>query len=629
MQDDAYDILLNSKGYILARSAESTGPRAWRAYSIGASTTKEVGGTEGPLPPTLQFTWMWSDLTSGFGADVEKGQRRYHTSYGGDARFSDGVRVGPLTHTITVSDGANVRKFAEFNGTLFVLTSQYCYRINPDLTLTLENDFGVGKTAFDMVAFNNVLVVAMGWSEGIWVRNTSGTWTQATSVKMGHLAVLNNRLWGSSSAYAVKNCASDPTVSTNWSAAYTIGDQTHQITMLLPWGELLVIGKTDGPYALDASGYGIPLAPELGVSPYSLNCFGMSVWHGVLFVPHRRGLFVVSNRGDGGFLIQRATPAANDYASDAIGRVTAMAGDDAWLYFGLLNPISGSSFIVAARESRQDEEGPMIYHPIIAETTNVTVNAMIVSGIFQYLFYGANQDIRYVVLPRGQSNPRYDPNCEYGAQATLRLSRYDGGSPGTLKTFRGIVLEADGLGAASTIDVYVQVDDGPLALAGTASTSPRHHIAIAGLSGYSIRLTLVFNQPSGNSTILLHRVSVIGIERPNQLMILEARVVAADNLATRLGRKDSRRGVDIVEELRALARGNQPVLLRDPLGGERKVMVLAPVEETEYADERTIGPAVVCTVKMVEVPEESTPIQSLQYFVIGVSHWDTDRHVFR
>ncbi len=632
------DIYIDGQGYILARRDQlGQGGRSWRATSIGATTTRETDPGRGGLPPTVRFVLTWDNLTSGYGEDADRHRHRYHTSEAFDLRFGDGWRPGPALTTIAVGAGTTIRKFCEYKATVFFISNQYCYRINSDLTVSLEKDFGAGKVAYDLAVFDGKLIVAMGWSEGIWTRDDAGTWTQATGVNLGHLAVVNNRLWASVGVATVKNCASDPTVSTNWSAAYTVGESTSQITALAVYHDLLIVGKTDGPYALDSSGYGVPLVQELQTTPYSTNCMGMYVWHGMLFVPHRRGLYVILNRGDGGFAIQSATPGADDYVSHQHGQVLAIAGDDKWLYVAVRN-VANNMFILAGREARGDEAvlGPMVWHPIQSFGTSTAVcRAMLVSGpyTYPYLFVGKGADIAYMMLPRDQSNPRYDNTYPYANTGSMALPRADGDSPDTPKIFQAVVVEADGLGANTYLDVYVSIDGQTPQLVGRATQSPRHIIPLGGregLHGYSIQVSLVFTSPGGPGvTFLIRRVTVIGIERPAQLRIIEAVVRCADNLPTRKGRPMRISGAELQAKLHALAEEARAVTVIDMLGQEYNMIVLAPVEAEEAQDEAGLKPEILARVRMAEVPYEATPPLVLEYFVIGVSCWDTDRHVLR
>lgn len=641
MTDNAYDIELDGVGYMLARREQlGTGGRSWQVTSVGASLTKEFGAAAkvGGLPAAYEFAISWDDLSAGYGAEWDKGDKRYYQSFFADCRFEEGVTPGPETKFISAAfDTANIRKFIEFDGKLFVITDRYCYRINADESVTVENDFGSGKVAFALAVFNNVLYVGMGWSEKIWKRTTAGVWTQATdAVYAGHFAVLNDRLWASNAKNTVRNVAADPFTLSDWSASYTIGESASAITHMIGHNDMLYVGKTDGVYALDGSGISLQLLPELKTSPYVLNCRNMLVWHGILFVPHLRGLFAIINRGEFGFSVQNCNPGMDSNATaSTVGFVTGLACDDRWVYAAVKTTSPAYNIICAGREAKADEQahGPMVWHPI--HLALVGCDDLHVSGLWTNprMFYGNSAGVDYLVLPRSNVNPRQDPYCGFNNQMHLYYPRNDSGAPSTPKIYKSVEVETEGLSTSAYLDVYYYLDEAPASTKlGRVNSSPRSVLQLGGpegVTGQSIQIMVQYTGPGGVSPRpFIRRLTVRGVERPKQAELIRATIRCADNLPTRFGRPDRRKGETLLANLKTLASDTRAVKLTDLVGSERYVVVVAPVEEMESAQEGCLPREVLAQVHMLSFSTEVTQPIAQVYFTVGTSYWNSG-HIFR
>ena len=86
----------------------------------------------------------------------------------------------------------------------------------------------------------------------------------------------------------------DPMTAGNWGAEYEVGDfdvNERYITDLAvyPGGDL-VVGRTDGPWVINASFVGEIAIPELAAAVHPDNCKGMSYSQGYILIPHYNGL---------------------------------------------------------------------------------------------------------------------------------------------------------------------------------------------------------------------------------------------------------------------------------------------------------------------------------------------------
>jgi len=415
--DPAYDVTLNGKGYMLVRKdGTGQGPRRWVVESVGASNTQQLPteGRWGNQPPTVEVPFVWESGDLGYGDKERRDERRYHYALGVDARFPDRIIPGPAYTVMNGENSNGVVAFFEQDNMLFCVGGRYCHRIENDNDMAVAKDFGAGKTAMSATLFDGKCYVGMGYTEGFWQRanNADPTlgWTQCSHAYrfIGYGAVQGESLWASQTATALKACAADPMTEVDWSAPYTIGDPGTTITSLGSMLDIVYIGKTDGLHALDNSGNAPCLTPELRVYANATNCVGMRSWHGLWLVPHLRGFFSYQELGDQGFKIASLGPNHDiDKDNPVRGRVTAMVGDDRWLYVGLWD--GTSAYIVAGREARDDEAkfGSVIWHSL-CQVTQGQIGAMHLSYVRGYpaLFFGAGSKVCMIRLLSIRTIPR-------------------------------------------------------------------------------------------------------------------------------------------------------------------------------------------------------------------------------
>jgi len=363
---------------------------------------------------------------------------------------------------------------------------------------------------------------------------------------------------------------------------------------------------------LDGSGLSLQLLPELKSSPYSLNCRNMVVWHGMLFVPHLRGLFMIANRGDSGFVVTNCNPGMDSNVSaQTAGFVTGLSCDDKWLYAAVKTVDAVNILICAGREAVGSElkNGPIVWHPI--HQALFTCDDLHVSGLWTNprLFYGYTSDANYLILPRSNVNPRFDANCTYAASGQMWYPRTDAGAPSTPKIYKSVEIESEGLGSATYLDVYYTLDGATkMTKLGRANVSPRHVLQLGGpegVRGLSIQIWLKLIGPGGTTGPFIRRLTVRGVERPKQMEIIRVSIRCADNLPLRNGRFD-----------------------RASVGAERYAIVVAPVEEQESEQEGALPREIIARVTMASFSTEATQAIAQDYFVVGTSYWNSG-HIFK
>ncbi len=615
-----YDILIDGQGYMLARSDQlGHSGRAWQVEVQGASIAEQAptGQRWGNQPSPIELPVVWSTGHQGYGDDRHQFDGRYDYAVGMDARFPGMLLPGPLVTTVATGLADNITRFVEVGGSLVFLAGRYVKRYTAAGTIADERDLGAGK-GVGMEAFNGCLYVGLGVGAGDFIhkRAADGTWSQDDDVQCGHLAVLKERLWAQSAAAQVKNVAGNPMTAADWSGANAVGEPGTAITALVGLGDLLYVGKTDGLYCLDSSGIATQLTPELRGVTDGDNCRNMRAWHSMLFVPHVRGMLRVQEMGEAGSIITSAQPGRDARSGNPVrGRITAMAGDDRWLYAALYT--GTDTYILAGRET----DTAMVWHPL-QRLAGVRCEAMHISGLWPNprLFFGAGPDVGSIILPRQGDNPLADADCRYATSGQVTFSAHDSGVPATVKLYKRVEVHAEGLDEQNYVDVFLRVDEGSWQYVGRADRSPVSVLPLdpRGVSGRTVRPRLSYHLASSAQPLRVLNLVVRAAERPALVPVITAVLRAADNLPTNGQMRCPRSGSQISSALRELAEAPRAVTLVDPAGGQRQVLVLGPVQESEVAQEGRLAQELLVTVRMAVFSEDALTRETRTVvFVLG------------
>jgi len=287
------------------------------------------------------------------------------------------------------------------------------------------------------------------------------------------------------------------------------------------------------------------------------------------------------------------------------GTITAVCGDEKYLYVALWTgapaATTGTTYILAG--SPDNQLGEWAWHPLAKFPDNKRCDAMFISSLWTnpHLWMGYGNDVAYIKLPRGMDNPALDANCTYALTGTLRYQRHDLNAPDSYKVWKCIEIESDNLTAERYITVYTRVDNGSWVNWGNAHQSPRTRIVFSsdGIAGKTIELRLDFTLPSSEVPIIVRSVVLRAAERPDAIESYTAVVRCDDNVSTRTGGRAARTGAETWEALQAMLSHNGSVELIDPLGIERQVLVIAPLEMSEGKSREDARPEMLATVRMI------------------------------
>lgn len=390
--------------------------------------------------------------------------RRTYAKANADSSFPSLLLPPPKVNTLTLANATAVTKAVEFNGDTFVLAGRYCYKISSsDYSVTEDKDFGIGKAAVDAAVFNGELIVAMGESEKIWKRDTSGTWTQATdNVYAIALGVVGSQLWRAHDTNQISNTLTAPLTLANYTPAdpneYTVSDTTDAIVSIIDYGGVPWVGKANGMFAPDAKSDFHNQLPQAMRWPHSHNCKYPFVAWGALWVPTVHGLY-------------RLRP------SEAHARGPEKAGrpDYAFLVFGgvefgeavylLCQDRTGSEETVIIKMVR-DEEGYTgreyrYYEWCRLGSTDAggfihvsanPANPTLYAGI------GTNT-VKYIKLGRGGHRDIDDASYEYGTSMELETGPMLMGPDLSMEsTFVGVSTLLDYSSAGESLTVSYKID---------------------------------------------------------------------------------------------------------------------------------------------------------------------------
>lgn len=238
-------------------------------------------------PVYRERTFMFRP-TGGMGESVQSSitDRRYH--YAINVWVHGGlIGRGPLSHKVSPTTSANVRRFAEARGNLFLLAGPYVLRrvSDSDTGLVTERT-RAGQSAIDAQRFQGGFAGAteslyVSWTDGVLEEWNGSAWTNCAlpaSFFANFLEVVGDELWAADATRSqIRKVTSDPKVAANWSGLFQIGDASVPITAIRQINNQLLIFKSDGGiFTINSDGSDSDLFPGLTTSLDATN--GMTAW---------------------------------------------------------------------------------------------------------------------------------------------------------------------------------------------------------------------------------------------------------------------------------------------------------------------------------------------------------------
>ena len=412
---------------------------------------------------------------------AEQGERaaekQYLSARGAAAAFPHQIIIQPRAVTIPVASGQTAfgsapLKQADFtpsggslNTYLITNAGRYVYRLTGSAEWTVARDLGGGLAATDIHVHGARLGIA--YTSGFQHTTDDSSWTTDTT-DADRFASLGANLWR---AIRPNSVYSATAFNGTWSAAYTVADSTYNINSMVGVEQLLLIGKEDGVYTIDAEGTIVPMTPELRTQANAnfASLRAAVTFNGDYYFRTLNGLIQIS-AGDGMKhrigLDQLATPDLPTVV------VIALCSDDRYLYALCQN--TAANLVILRRTIGG------AWHPFYMDYTagtkqgqHIAVSAALgyPALFFSYFDNASTYTTKYIRLST-HHNGLQDSNYTFDTASQnywVRLGKY--GSADAPIVFDQCDVQSLNLNANITITPYYSVDGGAITQFGSAGAS--------------------------------------------------------------------------------------------------------------------------------------------------------------
>lgn len=477
-----------------------------------------------------QFTtddWSGGLATVDVGPNWSQGSKRYVSARGADAAFPQQIVLQPQAVTVSVASGQPAIgapiKQVDFTGggtlnTYLVQSGTTVHALNGSQQWTAVASMN-GNTATDAVVHGQNIVVAFTHGHK-YAATGSGAWTSVASTATSRLAVLGQNIWRSASPNSLYSATA---INGTWSSAYTVADTQFQVNSIGDLEQVLMVGKEDGIYSIDAEGVVVRFTPELRPQYNAVfaSVSAVTTFNGDYYFRTLNGIIKISG-ADG----SKERVGLDQLVSPDIPtpQVAALTSDDRYLY-ALCDNTSTDLMIL-----RRNIYGA--WHVFYWDGTAGTKQGqhLAISGALGYpaLFFSyydgvsvyTTQYIRLSTFP----NPRQDTNYRYDIldqDRWIRLGRFS--SPEAPCVFDRAIIQSANLSSTITVTPYYSVDGGAITQFGSSAavSSPLTTIQpTTPPSGHVWDFYLYLGNTTDNTTTpVVNRVSFKGRLRPSRRRI--------------------------------------------------------------------------------------------------------------
>ena len=471
---------------------------------------------------------------------------------GCDCRFPQQAIVGPLVTTLTLSSTnstVGVTGIFEKNSKIYTISGKYVNEIDPatdavsaaggfPYDLTTGNAGAIGTVG---VPFDGNVIIGMTTASAANMVSFSGTSTftvltdgsppaDGNVPKGAYLAryyadtdwVLAAMFLSGSNpsvAWIAQGAALGTTENwTGYAGDYGVSDQSATMSGLCAVDRTLFPGMSDGAYYVEGQAQRAPLLiPAMPrASTNGVNI--MATDEGNVIYPCASGLYLYDpNNGT----IDNIAPGRGlPDRSGIFGTYTAIASFRAWTFVAVYD--GTHSYIMAGRRREENEPGfgPYIWHGALAKIASTKVTSMFVSSLVSppRLWLGLlSGNVAYIKLPSNGDNPLLDSaNYRYAASGSLYYGADDFGIGGMRWNLEDVILEAEGLDANTTVQIWERRDLN----SGTAQVETATVLGTIGPAG------------AGNATVIVTAANMSGT--PKTVSVAVANDDTASQVATKI-----------------------------------------------------------------------------------------------
>ena len=418
---------------------------------------------------------------------IEFNPSKYLSARGADAAFPGQVLIQPQATTVSVGSGqvAITLPIKQIDATFSNVTRAYLvgssntiFRTNTDTPPTWSSVGSLsGATASDIILHAGIIGVAHG--NAGFRRSTDGaTWTADTNSArvFGYLGTNDSSnaplVWRGAS---MNDLYSSTGLTGTWSSSYKVGDTQFNLQSIIGIEQVLLVGKEDGIYSIDADGQVVPFTPELrGIASSNFASVSrIASFNGDYYFATDYGIIQISGTDGSKRRIGLDQLASPDIPTT---QVRALASDDRYLY-ALCDNSAAASNLNILRKSISGAWHVFFYGSGAAYGP---AKHLAISSALGYpaLFFSfdegggviAMRAIRLSTFP----NPTQDSNYRYDTTASLwiRLGRFGPFESNII--FDRCTILADNLTANITVTPYLANEGGAVTQFGSsaATSSP-------------------------------------------------------------------------------------------------------------------------------------------------------------
>lgn len=550
-----YDFTLNAYPFNCYR------PRGVPAWTI--NRVPDVAGQSGGSQTVPRH---YRSGQSGFGWGQFIAENTYHYGISADLRYPGQFICGPLVYNMTLQGTGRtaVTGFFEKSSILYAIAGKWVNKITLNATPGSDAVAASGGWPYDLTTSNSGAVGTVGaeMDGNVVIGMTNASAANMVIFDGTNFTVMNGAnvpkgvyltsFYGdadeqlglcfmSSGAPSAAWAAQGATLTTgaNWTGYggdYGVGNTSGTLTGLAAIERTLFIGMNDGLYYIDAQS---ERAPRLikAIPRDSNNGVNMIADPaGLVWYPARAGLYLYdqANGTIDDVLPGRALP----NRSGIIGLVTAITQFRGWTYVSVYDGTNSHIMTGRRREEGEPGYGPYIWHGALVKIASDKVTSMHVSSLVSpaRLLFGLNSgDVKSIILPANGDNPLGDSTATFCASASIYFPADDFGIPSMYWQLSDVIIEAEGLGANTTVAVYERRDLGSWTQIGSTITASGRTVITPTTDKRFTRCELRLDLVNGDSssTPVVRTCSAFALPRPTKRDIIQATVILDDEELSR------------------------------------------------------------------------------------------------
>ena len=504
----------------------------------------------GPSGP-VEFTWKnpgQGMLSANEG--ILWTPNKYLSARGTDAAFPGQVLIQPEATTVSVGSGQVAFTGApikQVDATLTGTTNAYMwagntiYKTNNDAPPVWQSVGSLGgNTGSDILNAGGIVGVAHG--NAGFKRSTDGTtWTaDSTSARIfGYLGTNDSTnaplVWRGAS---LNNLFSSTGLAGTWSSSYAVGDTAFNLQSMLGIEQVLLVGKEDGIYSIDADGQVVPFTPELRTiaDPVFASVGRVTSFNGDYYFATKYGVIQISGADGAKRRVGLDQLASPDLPTP---QVRALTSDDRYLYALAQNTTTDLMIL------RRDIYGAWnVFHWDATAGTKQgqhigVSSALGYSALFFSYYDGSSTYTTRAIRLSATPNPTQDSNYRYSTldqDHWVRLGRF-GPTESNIILDRCTIL-ADNLTANITVTPYVSTEGAAAAQFGTtaATSSPYTEIKPAtALEGRFFDAYAYLDTNAAATSPVLRSISFKGWLQPGRRRLHKYLIAAKGHFTTPQG----------------------------------------------------------------------------------------------